>query len=51
MDAYFRMERVLATIEMLADDEALKAIRKSGEEIVEGEYVECLIEDLEKVLE
>ena len=24
MDAYFRMEQVLATIEILADDEALK---------------------------
>jgi len=50
MDAYFRMEQVLATIEILADDEALKAIKKSREEIVKGEYVECSIEDLEKVL-
>ena len=50
MDTYFRMEQVLATIEILADDEALKAVKKSREEIVKGEYDECLIEDLEKVL-
>ena len=36
MDTYFRMEQVLATIEILADDEALKAVKKSREEIVKG---------------
>ncbi len=51
MSAYFRVERILATVETLADKEALRTIQKSREEVAKGEYVECSMEDLEKVLE
>lgn len=47
---YVKMEQILATLEELADDEALKAIEKSKKQVAEGEYVECSINDLEKVL-
>ena len=50
MSAYVKVEQILATLETLADLEALKAIRKSREGIVKGEYVECSIEVLKKVL-
>ena len=50
MSAYVKMEQVLATLETLADEEALKTIAKSREEVAKGEYVECSMEDLERVL-
>ena len=50
MSAYVKMEQVLATLETLADEEALKTIAKSREEVAKGEYVECAMDDLEKVL-
>ena len=50
MSAYVKIEQVLATLETLADEEALKAIEKSREEVARGEYVECSMDDLERVL-
>jgi hypothetical protein len=50
MSAYIRIEQVLATLETLADEEALKTIEKSREEIAKGEYLECSIDELERVL-
>jgi len=50
MSAYVKMEQVLATLETLADEEALKTIEKSREEVAKGEYVECSVDDLERVL-
>ena len=50
MGACVKMEQVLATLETLADEEALKAIEKSRKDVAEGEYVECSIDDLERVL-
>jgi len=50
MSAYVKVEQVLATLETLADEEALKTIAKSREEVARGEYVECSIDDLERVL-
>lgn len=50
MEAYAKMEQVLATLEILSDGEALKAIKESREEIARGEYVECPMEDLENIL-
>jgi len=50
MDAYVKVEQVLATLETLADEEALKTIEKSREEVAKGEYVECSADDLERVL-
>jgi hypothetical protein len=50
MGAYVKMEQVLATLETLADEEALKAIEKSRKDVAEGEYVECSIDDLKRVL-
>jgi hypothetical protein len=47
---YLRIEQILATLETLADEEALKTIEKSREEIAKGEYVECSIDELERVL-
>ena len=37
-------------METLADKEALKAIEESRQEVARGEYVECSIDDLERVL-
>lgn len=50
MSAYVKGEQILATLETLADEEALKAIERSREEVAKGEYAECSINDLEKVL-
>lgn len=50
MGAYVKMEQVLATLETLADEEALKAIEKSRKDVARGEYVECSVDDLERVL-
>ncbi|MGQ9691054.1 MAG: hypothetical protein ACUVQY_07330 [Thermoproteota archaeon] len=50
IDAYSKMEQVLATLEILADEEAFKAIKESREEVARGEYVECSIDKLETVL-
>jgi hypothetical protein len=49
MSAYVKVEQVLATLETLADEEALKAIERSREEVAKGEYVECSVNDLGKV--
>ena len=50
MGAYVKMEQVLATLETLADKEALKAIEESRAEVARGEHVECSVDDLERVL-
>ena len=50
ISTHVKMEQILAILEELADDVALKAIEKSKKQIAEGEYVECSINDLEKVL-
>ena len=47
---YIKMEQILATLETLADKETLKAIEESKKQVSKGEYVECSINDLEKVL-
>ena len=50
MSAYVKVEQILATLETLADEEALKTIERSREEVAKGEYVECSVNDLKKVL-
>jgi len=50
MSAYVKVEQILATLETLADEEALKTIEVSRAEVAKGEYVECSINDLEKIL-
>ena len=50
MSVYVKVEQILATLETLADEEALKTIERSREEVAKGEYVEGSIKDLEKVL-
>lgn len=50
LSAYVKLEQVLATLETLADKEALKSIARSREEVAKGDYVECSANDLEKVL-
>jgi hypothetical protein len=50
ISTYVRIEQVLATLETLADEEALKTIEKSREEIAKDEYLECSIDELERVL-
>jgi uncharacterized protein YlbG (UPF0298 family) len=47
---YIKMEQIIATLETLADEETLKAIEESKKQVAKGEYVECSINDLEKVL-
>lgn len=47
---YVKMEQILATLETLADKETLKTIKKSKKQVANGEYVECSVNDLEKVL-
>jgi hypothetical protein len=47
---YLKMEQILATLETLADEETLKAIEESKKKVAKGEYIECSINDLEKVL-
>jgi len=50
MNAYVKVEQVLATLETLADEETLKTIEKSRKEAAKGEYVECSIDYSENVL-
>ena len=45
-----KMEQLLATLETLADEETLMAIEESRRQVAKGEFVECSINDLEKVL-
>jgi len=47
---YIKMEQILATLETLADKETLKAIEESKKQVAKSEYVECSINDLEKIL-
>jgi len=47
---YIKMEQIIATLETLADKETLKAIEESKKQVAKGDYVECSINDLEKVL-
>jgi len=47
---YIKMEQIHATLETLADKETLTAIEESKKQVAKGEYVECSINDLEKVL-
>ena len=47
---FTRIEQILATLETLADEDTLEIIKRSREEIAKGRYVECSIEDLERVL-
>ena len=47
---YIKMEQILATLETLADKKTLTAIEESKKQVAKGEYVECSINDLEKVL-
>lgn len=51
VSAYLRVEQILATLETLADEEALKAIKESREEVAKGDYVDCTVNELEKVFE
>jgi len=50
LGTYVKMEQILETLETLADEDALKTIEKSKEQVAKGEFVECSITDLEKVL-
>jgi len=43
MSAYVKVEQILATLETLADEEALETIERIREEVAKGEYVECSI--------
>jgi hypothetical protein len=45
MSTYTKMEQILATLETLADKEALKAIEESRKQAAKGEYFECSIND------
>ena len=47
---YIKMEQIIVTLETLADEETLKAIEESKKQVAKGDYVECSINDLEKVL-
>ena len=50
VSTYIKMEQILATLETLADEKTIKAIEESKKQVAKGEYVECSINDLEKVL-
>ncbi len=47
---YNKIEQIFATLETLADEKTLKAIDESKKQVTKGQYVECSINDLEKVL-
>jgi len=50
MSAYVRAEQILATLETIADEETLKTIEWSREKVAKGNYFECSIDDVDKVL-
>ena len=47
---YLKVEQILETLETLADEKTLKAIKKSKKQVAEEQYVDCSIDELEKVL-
>ena len=47
---YVKVEQILATLETLADKETLKSIEESKKQVAKVEFVDCSINDLEKVL-
>jgi hypothetical protein len=50
MTTYAKIEQILPTVETLADKQTLKTIEKSRNQLAKGVYVECPINDLEKIL-
>lgn len=48
--AYMKVDQILETLETLADEKTLKAIEESRKQVAKGQYVECSITGLEKVL-
>jgi len=50
LSTYYTMEQIMATLETMADKETMKAIKKSKQEIKKGEFVECEIHEVNKVL-
>ena len=49
VSAYVRVEQILATLETLADEGALKAIEESRKEVARCDCVDCEVDDLKKV--
>lgn len=50
VDAYARVERVMATLETLEEPGVLEALEESRRMLACGEYVECSIDEVDKVL-
>jgi len=50
LHTYYTMEQIIATLETMADKETMKAIKKSKQEIQEGEFIESEIDEVNKVL-
>ncbi len=48
--AHRKMGQILETLDTLADEKGLKAIRNSRAQVAKGEFVECSADELEKVL-
>lgn len=51
MSIHTKMEQLLATIELLADDEALKTIKKSKKQVSNGDCIECSVNELFKEID
>ena len=47
---YVKVEQILARFEALADKKTLKSILESKKQVIKGEFVDCSISDLRKVL-
>lgn len=48
MRSHVKVEQILAALEALAGEEALKTIERSMEEVARGEHVKGSVDDLER---
>ncbi len=50
VSSYREMEQIMSTIEILLDQEAMESIDKSKEDIKNKDFVDCSIDEVNKLL-
>ena len=50
LEAFNKMESLMATVEILADKETMKNLEESKKDLAEGRFVDGKAEELEKIM-
>jgi hypothetical protein len=48
--SYQKLDQIMSTIEIMLDKETMESIQKSKQQIENGEFVECTLEEVDKIL-